>query len=57
MTVSIPQTVQATRRLTQTEAILEAIAQEMRRDPSVFMIGQDVGELGGSLQGSKGLWE
>src|SRR5918994_1899429 len=29
----------------------------MRRDPSVFMIGQDVGEFGGSLQGSKGLWE
>ena len=57
MTVSIPQTVQATRRLTQTEAIVEAIAQEMRRDPSVFMIGQDVGEFGGSLQGSKGLAE
>ncbi len=55
MTVSIPQTVQATRRLTQTEAIVEAIAQEMRLDPRVFMIGQDVGEFGGSLQGSKGL--
>ena len=57
MTVSVPQTVQATRRLTQTEAIVEAIAQEMRRDPRVFMIGQDVGEFGGSLQGSKGLAE
>jgi pyruvate dehydrogenase E1 component beta subunit len=57
VSVSIPQTVQATRRLTQTEAIVEAIAQEMRRDPRVFMIGQDVGEFGGSLQGSKGLWE
>ena len=57
MSVSIPQTVQATRRLTQTEAIVEAIAQEMRRDPSVFMIGQDVGEFGGSLQGTRGLWE
>jgi pyruvate dehydrogenase E1 component beta subunit len=57
VTVSVPQTVQATRRLTQTEAIVEAIAQEMRRDPSIFMIGQDVGEFGGSLQGSKGLWE
>ena len=57
MTISVPQAVQATRRLTQTEAIVEAIAQEMRRDPSVFMIGQDVGEFGGSLQGSKGLWE
>ena len=57
MTVSISQAVQATRRLTQTEAIVEAIAQEMRRDPRVFMIGQDVGEFGGSLQGSKGLAE
>lgn len=57
MTVSAAQTAQATRRLTQTEAIVEAIAQEMRRDPRVFMIGQDVGEFGGSLQGSKGLWE
>jgi pyruvate dehydrogenase E1 component beta subunit len=57
VTISVPQAVQATRRLTQTEAIVEAIAQEMRRDPSVFMIGQDVGEFGGSLQGSKGLWE
>lgn len=57
MTVSASQTVQATRRLTQTEAIVEAIAQEMRRDPRVFFVGQDVGEFGGSLQGSKGLWE
>jgi pyruvate/2-oxoglutarate/acetoin dehydrogenase E1 component len=57
VTVSASQTVQATRRLTQTEAIVEAIAQEMRRDPRVFFVGQDVGEFGGSLQGSKGLWE
>ena len=57
MSVSVPQTVQTTRRLTQTEAIVEAMAQEMRRDPRVFFVGQDVGEFGGSLQGSKGLWE
>lgn len=57
MSLSVPQTVQATRRLTQTEAIVEAMAQEMRRDPRVFFVGQDVGEFGGSLQGSKGLWE
>ncbi|MCC6176405.1 MAG: alpha-ketoacid dehydrogenase subunit beta [Chloroflexi bacterium] len=29
----------------------------MRRDPRVFMIGQDVGRFGGSMQGTKGLWE
>jgi pyruvate/2-oxoglutarate/acetoin dehydrogenase E1 component len=56
MTVSAQQTLQATRRLTQTEAIVEAMAEEMRRDPTVFFIGQDVGEFGGSMQGSQGLW-
>jgi pyruvate/2-oxoglutarate/acetoin dehydrogenase E1 component len=46
-----------TRRLTHMEAIVEATAREMRRDESVFLIGQDVGPFGGSLQGSKGLYE
>jgi len=57
VTVSAQQTLQATRRLTQTEAIVEAMAQEMRRDRRVFFIGQDVGEFGGSMQGAQGLWE
>jgi pyruvate/2-oxoglutarate/acetoin dehydrogenase E1 component len=42
-------------RQTQTEAVIDAIAHEMRRDPSVFYIGQDVGAMGGSLQGTRGL--
>ena len=46
-----------TRRLTHMEAIVEAIAQEMRRDPRVFMIGQDIGPFGGSMQGARGLYE
>ena len=41
--------------LTQTEAVLDAIACEMRRDARVFYIGQDVGLMGGSLQGTRGL--
>jgi pyruvate/2-oxoglutarate/acetoin dehydrogenase E1 component/TPP-dependent pyruvate/acetoin dehydrogenase alpha subunit len=45
------------RRLTQTEAIVDAIAHEMRADPCVFYIGQDVGRMGGSLLGTSGLWE
>ena len=45
------------RRLTYMEAIVEAIALEMRRDPSVFLIGQDIGPFGGSMQGTKGLFE
>ena len=45
----------STRNLTQTEAIVDAIASEMRRDARVFYIGQDVGPMGGSLQGTHGL--
>jgi pyruvate dehydrogenase E1 component beta subunit len=44
------------RSLTQTEAVVDAIACEMRSDPRVFYIGQDVGEMGGSLQGTRGLF-
>jgi pyruvate/2-oxoglutarate/acetoin dehydrogenase E1 component len=44
-------------RRTQTEAIVEAIASEMHRDERVFYIGQDVGRMGGSLQGTQGLLE
>jgi pyruvate dehydrogenase E1 component beta subunit len=39
------------------EAIVEAIAQEMRLDSRVFVIGQDIGPFGGSMQGAKGLYE
>ncbi|MBV8718747.1 MAG: alpha-ketoacid dehydrogenase subunit beta [Chloroflexi bacterium] len=43
--------------MTQTEAVVDAIACEMRRDDRVFYIGQDVGAMGGSLQGTHGLVE
>jgi pyruvate/2-oxoglutarate/acetoin dehydrogenase E1 component len=45
------------RRLTHGEAVVEAIAVEMRRDPRVFLIGQDIGPFGGSMQGARGLYE
>src|SRR5215470_7796930 len=45
------------RRLTHMEAIIEAIAVAMREDPRVFYIGQDVGAMQGSMQGTKGLLE
>jgi acetoin:2,6-dichlorophenolindophenol oxidoreductase subunit beta len=45
----------ATHSMTQTEAVIDAIALEMRRDARVFYIGQDVGAMGGSLQGTRGL--
>lgn len=44
-----------TARLTMTEAVIDGIAHEMRRDPRVLYIGQDVGAMGGSLQGTAGL--
>src|SRR5947208_16716635 len=41
------QTAVGERRLTIAQALREAIAEEMRRDPSVFLIGEDIGVEGG----------
>ncbi len=42
--VSVP--TQSTREITFSQAIREALAEEMRRDPRVFIIGEDVAEAG-----------
>jgi pyruvate dehydrogenase E1 component beta subunit len=39
------------------EALREAIAEEMRRDPSVFLIGEEVGQYQGAYKISQGLLE
>ena len=39
------------------EAIVEAMAEEMRRDEKVVLIGEDVGRFGGAMGASKGLFE
>lgn len=44
-------------RMTMTEAIVTAISDEMAADPSVYLIGQDIGVFGGPMQSAKGLWE
>ena len=44
-------------RLTFVEALVEGIRDEMRRDADVFMLGQDVGPMGGAMQGAKGLYD
>ena len=44
-------------RLTQTEAVIDAIVGEMQHDRRVLYIGQDIGAMGGSLQGTQGLLE
>ncbi|MET0584281.1 MAG: hypothetical protein ABW099_05310, partial [Candidatus Binatia bacterium] len=36
----------ATREITFAQAINEALAEEMRRDPTIFIIGADVAEAG-----------
>jgi len=45
------------KRLTFVEAIVDGIREEMRRDPNVFLMGQDIGPMGGSLRSTLGLWE
>jgi pyruvate/2-oxoglutarate/acetoin dehydrogenase E1 component len=43
----MPDAAVATRRLTIAEALREGIAEELRRDPEVFLIGEDIGVEGG----------
>ncbi|HSC27161.1 MAG TPA: alpha-ketoacid dehydrogenase subunit beta [Vicinamibacterales bacterium] len=43
------------RRLTYRDAVREAIAEALRRDPRVFLMGEDVGAYGGAYAVSKGL--
>ncbi len=44
-------------RLSTAKAMVEAIELEMRRDPSVFYIGEDVGPYGGIFSSTAGLLE
>ncbi|MCC7168406.1 MAG: alpha-ketoacid dehydrogenase subunit beta [Rhodospirillales bacterium] len=46
-----------TRVLAFTEAIAEALHQEMAADPDVFVMGEDVGATGGLFQCTKGLFD
>ena len=40
------------REITYLEAVREAMVQEMRRDPEVFLMGEDIGRYGGALTGT-----
>jgi acetoin:2,6-dichlorophenolindophenol oxidoreductase subunit beta len=53
----MPETAAAVRELTFGEAIKEAIAQEMRRDPRVVLMGEDVAEAGTTFKVLVGLVE
>jgi 2-oxoisovalerate dehydrogenase E1 component beta subunit len=45
------------RDLTYLEAIREALLEEMRRDPKVFVLGEDVGPYGGAFGVTQGLYD
>src|SRR5262245_33575273 len=45
------------KELTYLEAIREALAEEMRRDPKVFVLGEDVGAYGGAFGVTQGLYD
>jgi acetoin:2,6-dichlorophenolindophenol oxidoreductase subunit beta len=50
-------TLETMREITFGQAVNEAIAEEMRRDPTVFLIGEDVAEAGTTFKVLKGLVE
>ncbi len=43
--------------LTNIEAITRTLQEEMRRDPNIFIVGEDVGKRGGVFRATKGLIE
>ena len=45
------------KEITYAEAVIEALDEEMDRDPNVVLLGEDVGPLGGNFATTKGLWE
>ena len=47
----------ATRLVYYADAVREALALEMRRDPSVVLFGEDIGVYGGAFGVTRGLWE
>jgi pyruvate/2-oxoglutarate/acetoin dehydrogenase E1 component len=55
--MSTPEVAQVGRELSMAEAIREALAQEMRRDSRVFLLGEDVAEAGTPFKVLRGLVE
>ncbi len=55
--VSVEPAPPATREITLGQAVREALAEEMRRDPTVFILGEDVAEAGTPFKVLSGLVE
>ena len=51
----MPEAIAATREITMGEAVREALAEEMRRDARVFVLGEDVAEAGTAFKVLNGL--
>ena len=47
----------ARREMTYTEAALEALTAAMVRDPTIFVLGEGIGERGGNFNTTKGLYQ
>jgi pyruvate dehydrogenase E1 component beta subunit len=45
----------ATRELTYSQALREALTEEMRRDPHIILMGEDIGDYGGVFRVTEGL--
>ncbi|NLF02981.1 MAG: dehydrogenase [Anaerolineales bacterium] len=46
-----------TRKINYRQALQEAMGEEMRRDPNVFLMGEDIGLYGGAYAATRGLFE
>jgi pyruvate/2-oxoglutarate/acetoin dehydrogenase E1 component len=55
--MSSPEATTGVREITIGQAVREALAEEMRRDPTVFVLGEDVAEAGTPFKVLKGLLE
>src|SRR5262249_30495870 len=44
------------RTISYVEAAIEALREEMKRDSSIFYLGQGIGPRGGNFQQTRGLW-
>src|SRR5215831_13897842 len=53
--MSMPEAAVATRELTLGEAVREALAEELRRDSSVFVLGEDIAQAGTAFKVLSGL--
>ena len=46
-----------TKTITMSQAIRDALAEEMRKDENVYLIGEDIGKFGGTYGVTRGLWD